>query len=132
MPATSRSGGDRSVGQQDCFPSDGLPTCPFAEKSPEWEVWNSLIGRIPAQILRRADLPQLKLLCECTIQSDKLYKVLQDDPLDHKTGRMWMNVAAHISRLSAQFGLSPIDRRRLKFDVEQADEFSDWMNDTGE
>lgn len=128
MVATSRSGGDKSANGSDCFPQDGLPSKPTSLPKEESQVWNELLGQIPAELLRRADAYQLQILCECIVTNRSLLKAMRADPADLPNHRAYNQTAAHISRLSSQFGLSPIDRRRLKFDHASGDDADDWAS----
>ena len=46
--------------------------------------------------------------------ADKLSAAMLADPADHKTGRLFLNTADRIHRLSASFGLNPGDRNACR------------------
>ena len=54
--------------------------------------------------------------------------MIEANPSDHKSRSLRLRVSQQVARLSAQFGLSPADRKRLNFDPpEVEDEFSIYM-----
>jgi hypothetical protein len=120
MTGTSRSGGSRKAGI-DHTPEDGGPDRPelpddIASK------WDELIEQLPIHALRKVDVHQLKELARLMAYSDSLHRLVLSDPLDHKTGRMYLGVQDRIHRLSASFGLTPADRKRLSLEPEQEDD----------
>ncbi|MBM3968054.1 MAG: hypothetical protein FJ308_23805 [Planctomycetes bacterium] len=128
MGGTSRSGGNRVLGIDSSEP-DGLPSKP---KMPAkvGKKWDQLLSELPKPALRRIDQHELKILCELLVHSDSLAEVMRKDPLDHATGRLYLNVADRIHRLSAAFGLSPADRKRLALSTESEDDpFQAWLAD---
>lgn len=128
MPGTSRSGGNRTSGE-DNFPQTGLPSRPTDWRKDESEVWTHLINQIPHELLRAVDSYQLKILCELIVREKALAKLLRDDPTDLPVNRAHLQVAQQISKLSAMFGLSPIDRRRIRLQPQVPDDDADdWAN----
>jgi hypothetical protein len=129
MPGTSRSGGDRVANGHDSFPRDGLPSRPTGMSKAENETWTMVMNQLPNELLRRVDCHNLRTLCECIVMRDKLISLLRDDPVDRGIMNNYIKVGQQISRLSAQYGLSPIDRRRMKIeasdDLSSIDEWSD-------
>lgn len=129
MGGTSRSGGNRVLGTDSSEPN-GLPTKP---KLPAkvGKKWDQLLSELPKPALRRIDQHELKILCELLVHSDALAEVMRKDPLDHASGRLYLNVADRIHRLSAAFGLTPADRKRLALPVEteEDDPFQRWLED---
>ena len=93
-------------------------------------VWNSLMSQIPVSLLRRADAYQLQILCECVVRREAYAKMLQMDPEDFKAHRAYIQTVQHIAKLSTQFGLSPIDRRRIRMDEQPEDEMEGWMDES--
>jgi hypothetical protein len=71
------------------------------------------------------DAHQLRTLCECMAMRDVLYPTLRADPLDKTLFSHYMRTVQQIQKLSPVFGLGPIDRRRMKIEVEQEEE-EDW------
>jgi hypothetical protein len=128
MPGTSRSGGNRTT-SDDNFPQDGLPSRPN-DFTPELnQVWNSLLEQIPHELLRRVDGYQLGILCEFIIRERKLAAACRDDLTDDKLLRAHLQAAQHVAKLSAMYGLSPIDRRRIRLlPTKVEDEIDEWAN----
>lgn len=127
MPATSRSGGNRTA-SDDNFPFDGVPSRPSPWGKEENEVWTTLLAQIPPELLRRSDAYQLKILCELIVRERKLAEQCRMDALDHKANRSHLQVSQHICRLSTMFGLSPIDRRRIRLQPQKPqDDADEWM-----
>lgn len=129
MPgAAGRSGGDRRSSGEDEFPDDGLPQMPREFSGNLAILWNQLLDQIPANLLRGVDAHQLRILCVTIDQEAQLEKQMQDDPLDLHAKRCFLQMAQHVSRLSAQFGLSPVDRQRLDFSEPVEDDATEWAN----
>jgi len=131
MSSTTRNGGNRTSGQ-DNFPIDGLPSRPNdwgKNEKAESTAWTHLLNQIPAELLRSNDTYQLRILCELIVRERKLAKMLRDDATDLPTNRAHLQVAQQISRLSAMYGLSPIDRRRIRLEPQKPDDDADdWAN----
>lgn len=128
MPSLSRNGGDKSLGS-DPFPVDGGPNKPGTLSADESDAWDWLMSRIPSNCLRKVDALQLEILCQCKVGANQLNRVLQLDPLDHKTRAKYIALVAHIRGLSAQFGLSPVDRQRMKLAPETQDDLEDFLGE---
>lgn len=127
MPGTAgRSGGDRVSQGADNFPSSSVEL-PQSLGGPELEVWRQIMGMLPPEMLRSVDVFQLKVLCDSLVHIDRLAAAMQADPEDHKVATRYLQFAQHITRLSAQFGLSPADRARIKFELPPPeDDASEW------
>jgi len=115
MAGSSRSGGNRTS-SDDNFPIDGLPAKPANWGRDEGAVWAQLLRQIPAELLRRVDAFQLKILCELVVRETHLAAACRVDPLSTAMTRSHLQTAQQIGRLSAMFGLSPIDRRRIRLE----------------
>lgn len=126
MVATNRSGGDRVANGQDSFPQDGLPSRPMDLAKDEMEVWSQLIDQIPNDLLRRVDAHNLKTICELICLKDRLGKSMKSDPEDMRYVAKYLSACQQINRLSGQYGLSPIDRRRMKLEPQEAEEQDEW------
>lgn len=129
MPGTAgRSGGDRKSSGADGFPVS-LPSMPPGMQKEEQAIWHALLDQIPTELLRGIDTYQLQVLCRCVIDARKLHKDWTNSQ-DLKSLRMCRQTEQHISRLSAQFGLSPSDRKRLQFEgTGELDDAEEWMNE---
>ncbi len=117
MPATSRSGGSRAIGV-DKTPEDGGPIRPDMPKD-VGKKYDELVSQIPSAILRKCDVHELLTIARLLVQSDRLAAALEADPLDHKTARVFQGIVDRIHRLSASFGLTPADRKKLSLEVEE-------------
>jgi phage terminase small subunit len=129
MSATGK-GGNRVSNGQDTFPRDGLPSRPMTLTDAETKVWTSLMSQIPNELLRRIDAVQLTTLCELIVEKDELGKLMKEQRGNLPLVRTYINTAQQINRSSAMFGLSPIDRRRMKLEqVDEQDDIADWENE---
>ena len=118
-----RSGGNRDVGR-DASPTDKGPVKPSDLAPAVCIVWDELRTQISLSVLRAADAHQLRTLAELIVQSKALSVAALADPSDPRLTRIWLGVADQIRKLSALFGLSPMDRQRLKIEPEtEPDEF---------
>ena len=68
------------------------------------------------------DKPQLAILCEHLAEVDSLGEAIERNPDDLKLRSLRLRITTQVSRLSAQFGLSPADRMRLKIEPKQEDD----------
>lgn len=126
---SGRSGGNRAVGSDHTDEDSG----PIKPELPEAvsQKWDQLIGQLPKPALRRIDCHELKLLSELLVMADGLSKEALQNPADHKTGRLFLNVADRIHKLSAVFGLNPGDRKRLNLKTQEdaEDPFKRWLEE---
>lgn len=128
MTATSRSGGDRrSSGGDDPFPIDEIPENPFDVGTAESQVWRDVLDRIPHQMLRGIDVYQLQTLVETLVAKDTLYSAWKADPEDLPTFRAYNQASQQLQRLSVQYGLSPVDRKKITIVDEEQDDAAEWM-----
>lgn len=79
--------------------------------------WNQLVADIQPGLLRQVDVHQLRLLAELLHGADVLAARLTSDPTDEKARRLFLGTCDRVQRLSSMFGLSPVDRARMKIDV---------------
>jgi hypothetical protein len=80
-------------------------------------------------ILRRVDALQLRNLAELVTYSKALSAAAMSDPTDAKKTRSWLAVVDQVRKLGGLFGLSPMDRCRLKIEPinTEPDEFQEWL-----
>ncbi len=127
---TGRSGGNRNLGD-DGTAIDGTPEPPEGRSKAFYAKWSSLLPTLPAQSLRRVDAVQLAILVEQLVEIDELTTHIESEPADLKARSLRLRICQQVGRMSAQFGLSPADRKRLNFEPEQRqpnDPFTDYMN----
>lgn len=122
------SGGDRSLGT-DGTKADGLPVKPSDLGSAN-AAWDELLAMIEPGILRRVDALQLRNLAELVTYSKALSAAAMSDPTDAKKTRSWLAVVDQVRKLGGLFGLSPMDRCRLKIEPtdNEPDEFQEWLS----
>jgi len=126
MVATNRSGGDRVANGADSFPKDGLPSRPIDLTKEENQIWTDLMNQIPNDLLRRVDSHNLKTVCELIALKDRLGLSMKNDPEDMRIVAKYLSTCQQINRLSSQYGLSPIDRRRMKLDAKDEESDDEW------
>jgi phage terminase small subunit len=120
-----RSGGDNTRGS-DPFPVDDGPQPPQGLYDDERAVWDDLLERIPAELLRGVDSYQLAHLCRCIVDAERCHAHWRANEDELGFLRMARNAEAQVNKLSALYGLSPADRSRLKFEVPVQDDAMDW------
>ena len=126
MAGTSRSGRNGSLATDKTAP-DGGPVRPDMPKD-VGQKYDEVVSQLPAAILRRCDVHELLTLARLLAQSDKVADAMASDPLDHKTGRAFLNIVDRIHKLSAAFGLTPADRKRLSLETEEeVDEIAEFI-----
>ena len=121
------SGGDRSLGT-DGTTADGVPFKP-SDLGAANAAWDELLAMIEPGILRRVDALQLRNLAELVTYSKALSAAAMSDPTDAKKTRSWLAVVDQVRKLGGLFGLSPMDRCRLKIEPinTEPDEFQEWL-----
>ena len=121
------SGGDRSLGT-DGTKADGVPFKP-SDLGAATAAWDELLATIEPGILRRVDALQLRNLAELVTYSKSLAAAAMSDPTDGKKTRSWLAVVDQVRKLGGLFGLSPMDRCRLKIEPinTEPDEFQEWL-----
>lgn len=126
--SNGRSGGDRTISQCDTSPVDGGPQCPSDLPESVAGKWRSIVEQIPAGALREIDGHQLRILCELLHGADVLAEQVRADCMNDKARRMYLQTCDRVNRLSAQFGLSPMDRRRVNLQPAESewDEVDKW------
>ena len=91
-------------------------------------MWDGLLEQIPEGILRSVDAIQLETLTKLIVQGRALSQMAMANPADVAGNRAWMSNADLVRKLSACFGLSPSDRKRLKIEpLPEPDEFSEML-----
>lgn len=126
MVGTSRSGG-RNTFSVDKTAPDGGPVRPDMPKEVGVK-WDEVISQLPSAILRKCDVHELLTLARLLAHADKVAAAMDADPADHKTARIFLNIADRIHKLSASFGLTPADRKRLSLETEEeVDEIAEFM-----
>lgn len=121
----NRSGGDHVTSGTDPFPVDGLPECPPDLIEKERVVWNALLDKLPAELLRGVDVYMLGTLARCICDARKCHELWRttSDPKYLKLVRTTEN---QLNKLSALYGLTPGDRTKLKFAPTVEDDASAW------
>lgn len=130
MPgAINRSGGGRPAESGlDAFPYHGPPEPHGDMSDAERKVWAMLLHEIPEEVLRKLDAFLLSTLCECIVTCRQLQARIRRDPTDSKITSTYLKYAAMVDKLSAKFGLSPVDRRRMRLEPpEEPDDADAWM-----
>lgn len=132
MPGTvGRSGGDRRL-FADTTPQDGLPDEPAGLCEAARQKWQQLLQEIPAEHLRKVDQHLLKQLAVLLTEADRLNERVNADPMDDRGRRLYLQTCDRISRFSASFGLTPLDRRRARIEAEpvsnDGEQFAAWLN----
>lgn len=108
-----RSGGNR-VAKDDPFPLDGMPSIADGASEAEKATFRELLAAIPQEMLRKVDKHQLSMLARLICTERKLGKLVADDPEDARTVRAYLAVCQQVGRVSSLYGLSPVDRQRLR------------------
>jgi hypothetical protein len=99
-----------------------LPEAPIARTEAFYSQWRFLLDHLPERCLRRIDAAQLAILAEHLVEFDELTELIAADPANLKIRSLRMRIGAQVARLSAQFGLSPMDRQRLSVDLSEDEE----------
>ena len=125
-------------------PPAGVPECPPDLDDIAKRQWNSLAAVLsPMGCLTTADATSLKILCAALSRYDRATKAMasEGEVVEHdKQGRIrnpWLQVLreaeATIDKISTKFGMTPMDRTRIKVggDGKRKDELQDFLSGTG-
>ena len=96
----------------DATPHDGGPKKPRKLPRAVSQKWNELMKFIPSDCLRRIDVYQLKSLAEMLALQEVLAANALADPSPRNVQTL-NSINDRIYKLSAAFGLTPIDRAKL-------------------
>ena len=114
--------GSSQVSSHDGSKPDGLPAKPKGMNETCNEIWDDLLSQIQPNILRKVDAFQLESLAQLLVQSRALGKLAMANPVDVSANRAWLATVDLVRKLSACFGLSPSDRKRLAIADESPEE----------
>lgn len=102
--------GDRLDNQ----PADGEPIKPAGLSQYESDVWDEMVGYLPAAAVGLADTVMLREAARWYGIYTRCMELLQADPIDRdlmlSTDKAWKN----FDRIACQFGATPIARARLQ------------------
>jgi len=103
-----------------------MPECLSNE---ERDVWQTLVPQIPPEALRGIDSYQLEILVKNIIRSRICHQKFKETS-ELPYSRAAQQADQHIGRIFSQFGGSPVDRSRMKFELpDEADDAEEWMNE---
>ena len=126
MPGSIGSGGDRRSIEADRFPEDGRPIKPGDLSYREADIWEELMTQIPQEVLRKVDVWCLRGLVELIAAKEKIRTAIEMAPANMQLKRELRYTIDQISKMSPKYGLTPLDRRRLKFEPTEDDETTEW------
>jgi ribosomal protein S15P/S13E len=127
MAGTAGRSGRPSAFQADLSRYDGGPRLPEGVSDAFRLKWEEVLGQLPARALRSIDVHQLRALVSLLIQAEQLETHIQEDPEDLRARRTYLATVAAVGKMSALYGLSPQDRRRLKMDGDELrDDAEEW------
>ena len=124
-----RSGGQRLVGNHDTSVFDGGP------KKPDWlseiqsVAYDELLSQLPADALRKRDVHLLAELATYITAIRKINRAWEKDPADKDLRCAKTQYSQKVQQLSALFGLSPADRKRIQIDTpkEEIDDLEEFQ-----
>ncbi len=127
MTGTRRSGGNRWL-KHDRSENNGPPVKPMGMTDAWNAKWDELMKQLPQHELRKVDVHQLKSLVTLLLHEQELSAILAKDPFDDRKRRLYLQTVASIGRLSAMFGLSVADRKRLDVAPPPTDDDDEWSD----
>lgn len=132
MPGSPGRTGNFSYSSDSTAP-DGLPRLPAGISPGAAAKWQELMEQLPQHLLRRVDVHQLRMLAELLAMADNLTAATVANPSDHKAGRLLLQTAQQIHRLSSCYGLTPFDRARMQIPApEEPDELELFIAEASE
>lgn len=111
-----RSGGERLKGTYDASAFDGGPEKPTWLTQEQSSVWDEVIKQLPADALRKRDVHLLAELCGYVYAVRYINSQWARDPADKDLRCAKTQYTQKIQQISALFGLSPADRKRIQID----------------
>lgn len=123
-----RSGGGRLHGTYDTSEYDGGPVKPKGMSQAQSDAWDEVISRLPQEALRKCDSYLLFELSGYIVASQKVMGEWLIDPSDVVLAKIKNQTTQKIQSLSALFGLSPADRKRIQIATpkEEEDELTEF------
>lgn len=124
-----RSGGERLRGTYDTSAFDGGPVKPTWLTKEQSEVWEEVIRQLPADALRKRDVHLLAELCGYVCAVRYINYKWARDPADKDLRCAKTQYTQKIQQISALFGLSPADRKRIQIDkpIEEVDDLAEFQ-----
>ena len=86
-------------------------------------LWQKIIETLPAEVLSELDSYGLADCCRWWSVMVRCHRFVRDNPADKESISLLNTATNHFHKYSAKFGLSPVDRARLKSPPKQDDEF---------
>jgi phage terminase small subunit len=123
-----RSGGGRLHGQFDTSEYDGGPIKPKNMPQRQSEVWDEVLSRLPQEALRKCDSYLLFELSGYIVASQHIMSEWLLNPSNATLAKIKNQTTQKIQSLSALFGLSPADRKRIQIATpkEEEDELTEF------
>lgn len=77
-------------------------------------VWGHIMGHYPNVVLTQLDGPKVFDVCDSFSQLMKLFKLLDDDPLNSEIMKATAAAQERFSVLSDRYGMTPLSRARIE------------------
>lgn len=111
-----RSGGERLRGNFDASTPDGGPEKPSGMPEHQAKAWDELLQQLPAEALRKRDQHLLYELAGYIAALRQINWKWLAEPEDKDLRCAKTQYTEKVRQLSALFGLSPADRKRIQID----------------
>jgi phage terminase small subunit len=131
MPGTpTRSGGARLVGNHDNSTPDGGPVRPHWLTEKQQKIWDEILPTLPEEALRKRDQHLLAELVSYIAAIRRINIEFDENPADKDLRCSRTQYTQKIQQISALFGLSPADRKRIQLETpkEEEDELTEFLS----
>ena len=125
-----RSGGERLRGNFDTSAPDGGPQKPKGMPEHQSQAWDELIEQLPVDALRKRDVHLLYELAGYVAALRQINWKWLAEPEDKDLRCAKTQYTEKVRQLSALFGLSPADRKRIQIDkpLEEKDDLEEFTD----
>ena len=124
--AHKRDGTTVKVRHADRVPDAAFPDakieCPPELSGPAALIWHQVIAALPTDQVKQADVSQLAGLCHWYGEFQKVNEAIAEleviDPAYYRLMTLAAIAWKHFAAASSRFGMTPVDRARMKMAVE--------------
>lgn len=114
--------GDRHQNRTDTKIATGSPVKPNGLGVHAAKLWDCMVGSLNPEILAEVDQAPLIRICHLWQTWMECAAIIDAGDYDDKALRRYIQVGDQFDKLTARFGMSPVDRCKLKLNAEHGGE----------
>jgi phage terminase small subunit len=105
---------DRQGRRAEAMFRPGAPQQPPGFDDDAKRIWKMIVDQVPSEVLSTLDAFALEDCCRWYSLLCKYHQLLADDPLEEQLLKSANEASKNFKQYCAKFGLSPVDRARIK------------------